>query len=80
MGSLAPHWPRMMKRQTACAYVELSVAELEREIAAGRFPHPVIYGNGPHWSRAEIDAYVERLTGEADGDDWRKHTKLYAGG
>ncbi|WP_370308281.1 helix-turn-helix transcriptional regulator [Sphingobium abikonense] len=71
----------MMKRATACQYVELSAAELEREIAAGRLPHPVMLGNVVHWSRAEIDAYLERLTeNEAAATDWRSGTKLYANG
>lgn len=75
-----PHWPRMLKRSTACAYLDLSAAEFEREIASGRLPHPVMLGNGLHWSRAEIDTYLERLTGESPDDDWRKGTKLYANG
>lgn len=80
MGAHAPFWPRMMKRATACAYLDLTTAELEREIAVGRLPHPVKLGNGLHWSRAEIDTFLERLTGEAEvSDDWRKGVKLYAG-
>lgn len=79
MGAYTPFWPRMMKRATACAYLDLSATELEREITAGRLPHPVMLGNGLHWSRAEIDTYLERLTGEAEtAPDWRKGTKLYA--
>ncbi|HWV11702.1 MAG TPA: hypothetical protein VN110_00235 [Sphingobium sp.] len=80
MGAHVPFWPRMMKRATACAYLDLSAAEMEREIASGRLPHPVKLGNGLHWSRAEIDAYMDRLTGEGAADDWRKNTKLYANG
>jgi predicted DNA-binding transcriptional regulator AlpA len=68
----------MMKRATVCAYLDLSPAELEREIIAGRLPAPVTFGNLPHWSQAEIDAYLERLTGEAEAtSDWRKKVKLY---
>lgn len=77
----APFWPRMMKRATACAYLDLTPTELEREIAGGRLPHPVMLGNGMHWSRAEIDSYVERLTGPAETGEgaggWRKKVKLY---
>ena len=74
-----PDWPRMMRRPTACAYTDLSSAEFEREIAAGRLPAPIVLGNAPHWSRADLDAHLERLTGEAV-DDWRSRTKLYANG
>ncbi|KFD27099.1 MULTISPECIES: helix-turn-helix transcriptional regulator [Sphingobium] len=81
VGGQAPFWPRMLKKASVCAYLELSAAEIEREIAGGRLPHPVVLGNSLHWSRAEIDAYLERLTGETDApDDWRKGTKLYAQG
>lgn len=78
MGAHAHPWPRMMKRSTACAYLDLTAAELEREIVAGRLPAPVMLGNGLHWSQADIDAHLDRLTGQAeDGADWRKKVKLY---
>lgn len=79
MGAAFRPWPRMMKRATACQYLEISAAELEREIAAGRLPHPIRLGNGEHWSQAEIDACMARLTGEAESDDWRKRLPLYGG-
>ena len=80
MGAQLPSWPRMLKRASVCAYLEISAAELEREIIAGRLPHPVMLGNSLHWSRADIDTHMERLAGEASEDDWRKNTKLYANG
>lgn len=78
MGVSFRPWPRMMKRKTVCEYLEISEAALEREIVAGRLPHPIVLGNGEHWSSAEIEAYLGRMTGEAEADDWRKHAKLYA--
>lgn len=72
-----PDWPRMMKRTTVCAYLDVSAAELEREIAAGRLPLPVKVGNADHWSRAAIDASIEKLAGESAFDDWRKGQPLY---
>lgn len=80
MGVAFRPWPRMMKRATVCAYLEISAAEFEREIASGRLPQPVLLGNGERWSLAEIDAYMVRLSGETDGDDWRKSLPLYADG
>lgn len=80
MGVSFRPWPRMMKRTTVCEYLEISAAALEREIAAGRLPQPIVLGNGEHWSAAEIEAYLGRMTGEAAVDDWRKHSKLYADG
>lgn len=78
MGKHVPHWPRMLKRATACAYLDLSAAELEREIAAGRLPHPVMLGNAEHWSRTQLDEHLERLTGEHQ-QDWRRNSPLYNG-
>lgn len=71
--------PRMMKRDVACYYLQLSAAEFEREISEGRIPHPVTLGRQPHWSKAELDSYMDRLTGLND-DDWRANSPLYANG
>lgn len=77
MGAAFRPWPRMMKRATACAYLDISATELEREIAAGRLPHPVLLGKYEHWSQAEIDSFMDKLTGTTD-DDWRMKMPLYA--
>jgi len=37
-------WPRMLKRDKAAAYCDLSVAAFEREIVAGRLPAGVMLG------------------------------------
>ncbi|EQB06195.1 hypothetical protein [Sphingobium baderi] len=68
----------MMKRATACAYLDLSAAEMEREIMSGRLPHPVMLGNTEHWSRVQLDEHLERLTGERQAD-WRRASPLYNG-
>jgi predicted DNA-binding transcriptional regulator AlpA len=73
-----PFWPRMLTRQNAAAYVDLSIAEFEREVASGTLPLPVKLGNREHWSRVAIDEAVERLAGERV-DDWRKNSPLYQG-
>lgn len=72
-----PDWPRMMKRATAAAYLDMSVASFEREVMDGRLPAPVVLGGLSHWSRREIDAHIERLAGEA-APDWRQGSPLYA--
>jgi predicted DNA-binding transcriptional regulator AlpA len=71
-----PHWPGMMRRQLAARYCDLSVAELEREIADGRLPMPVKLGNSEHWSKAALDAALDKLAGGED-TDWRKKLGLY---
>ena len=68
--------PRTMRRATAAAYLDLSTAEFEREIAAGRLPLPFRLGNAEHWSAAAIDAAIDRLAGERV-TGWREKAKLY---
>jgi predicted DNA-binding transcriptional regulator AlpA len=69
-------WPAMMRRATAAAYCDLSVAEFEREIAAGNLPQPVTLGNHGHWSKSQLDQALAVLTGEAQ-KDWRIGSPLY---
>ena len=68
--------PRAMKRATAAEYLELSMPEFEREIAAGRLPMPFKLGNHEHWSKEAIDEAVARLSGEHT-PSWREKSRLY---
>jgi len=77
MGVTLAFPPRMMRRATAAAYLDLSTAEFEREVAAGRLPMPVRFGNHDHWSTAAIDQAVAKLSGET-GSTWREKAGLYA--
>lgn len=69
-----PFWPRMMKREMAAQYCQLSVAAFEREVADGRLPLPVMLGGQNRWSRPAIDEALEALTSYGDG---RAQSKLY---
>lgn len=66
----APDWPRTMKRGTAARYCDLTVAEFEREVSAGRLPTPVKIGNSEHWDRTALDDDLNRIFGRQD--DWTK--------
>lgn len=68
-----PDWPRLMKRATAAAYCDMTVAEFEREVAAGRLPSPTALGGLERWSRIEIDEITERDR----LPDWRRCQPLY---
>lgn len=68
--------PCMMRQATAAAYCDMSTVEFEREVAAGRLPMPVRFGNHDRWSRDTIEAAVQRLTG-ARVASWREKAKLY---
>ncbi len=65
-------WPRMMKRPTAAAYCDLSVAAFEREIATGRLPAPVVLGGREHWCKNALDRALDQLTGVEQVPDYRK--------
>ena len=62
-------WPAAMRLKSAASYCELSVADFEREISAGRLPMPVKLGSHEHWSKAKIDEALERIAGSSH--DWR---------
>lgn len=66
----------MMRRGTAALYCDLSVAEFEREVAGGRLPQPVKFGNSEHWSRPDIDEMLNRLTNDTT-PNWREKAPLY---
>lgn len=70
-----PYPPRMMTRARAAHYCDLTEAEFEREVAAGRLPSPVMLGKKPHWSRVELDQTLDRLEGGVA--DWRAGSNLY---
>ena len=48
-------WPRMLKRDKAAAYCDLSVAAFEREIVAGRLPAGVMLGGRAKSPLDDID-------------------------
>lgn len=74
---MARAWaPRAMRRATAAEYLELSTAEFEREVAAGRLPMPFKLGNAEHWSKEAIDEAVARLSGDR-APSWRDKSRLY---
>lgn len=72
-----------MKRQTAAAYLDMSVAAFEREIIAGRLPAGFMFGGREHWHKAAIDKALDRITGgyeEAVPEYRRKAMAKYGGG
>lgn len=79
-GEKLPYWPAMMLRHTAMAYCDMGETAFLREVAAGVFPDPVKLGAKLYWSRAELDAAIDRLFGhnEIVAYDWRQDSPLYA--
>lgn len=59
----APDWPRLMQRQKAAAYVDMSVPKFEAEITLGNLPTSIMIGGREHWCRRALDEAVDRLMG-----------------
>lgn len=73
-----PHWPAMMRQALAARYCDLSVAEFERQVAAGRLPCPLSIGSVERWSKGQLDKALAAIAGDID-DDWRSGSPLYSG-
>ena len=67
-----------MKRATAAAYCDMSVASFDKEVTMGRMPSPILLGGLHHWTRNAIDQQLEQL--ENESLDWRKKVPMYAQG
>lgn len=76
MGREYPYPPRMMTKPRAAHYLDLSVAEFEREVAAGNLPGPIMLGAKPHWNRKDLDEHLDRLI-DGGATDWRATSKFY---
>lgn len=63
-----PHWPAMMRRATAAAYLDISERSFIGEIAAGRLPSGVILGGREHWRKDAIDKAISAISGETMPD------------
>lgn len=73
-GEKLPYWPAMMLRKTAAAYLDMSEAAFEREVASGALPMPVFLGRKPHWHREQVDQHLADMSGTGD---WRATSNLY---
>lgn len=67
-----PNWPALMQRRTAEAYCSLTSAKFEAAMLAKEIPYPIMVGGQERWSRAQMDEYLERLTGGGDNDWFSK--------
>lgn len=54
--------PRLLPREVAAAYVNLSPTTFDAEVKAGRMPAPkLITARRRAWDRLELDAVIDRL-------------------
>lgn len=75
----APHWPAMLSKKTALAYLDLTEAAFEKEIAAGRLPDGVLFGGRAHWYKAALDKALAVIAGEVVDDPEREFWEKYGG-
>jgi hypothetical protein len=58
-------WPRLMRAETAAAYVDERSVEAFRRRIGSVYPHPVnISGRGEVWLKDQLDASIANLKGE----------------
>jgi hypothetical protein len=59
-------WPRLMRTETAAAYVDEKSIEAFKRGVGTLYPQPVkVPGKGDRWLREDLDAAIEKLTGRA---------------
>jgi hypothetical protein len=59
-------WPRLMRAETAAAYVDEKSVEAFRRGIDTLYPCPIkVPGKGDRWLREDLDAAIEKLTGRA---------------
>ncbi|KQM64682.1 MULTISPECIES: hypothetical protein [unclassified Sphingomonas] len=65
-----------MTERTAAAYLDGSVALLEKQVSKGIMPIPIFYDGKPMWQKEAIDLALARLAGEV-APDWRDKSPLH---
>ncbi|PCD79986.1 AlpA family phage regulatory protein [Acetobacter orleanensis] len=67
-----PDWPRIMRREKAAQYLDISPSLLDREVASGRLPKPVqLTPTVRGWVRDDLDAMIDDLKNPMDpASDW----------
>ncbi len=71
--STLPGWPRVMRRDKAAAYLDLSISLFDREVAEGRLPAPVqLVATVKGWVRDDLDAWIDdrRQAQSAPRNSW----------
>jgi hypothetical protein len=58
-----PNWPRLMRAETAAAYVDERSVDAFRRAVGTLWPGPPrIRGKGERWLKEDLDAAIEKLT------------------
>jgi len=58
--STLPDWPRLMRREKAAAYLDLSMSLFDRAVSEGHLPQPTtFYASVKMWRRDDLDAWID---------------------
>lgn len=58
-----PSWPRLMRAETAAAYVDERSVDAFRRAIGKLWPKPLrVRGKGERWLKEDLDAAIEKLT------------------
>ena len=61
------NWPRLMRGETAAAYVDERSVDAFRRAVGKIWPKPIrISGKGERWLREDLDAAIDKLTKRAN--------------
>lgn len=58
-----PDWPRLMGRELAAAYLDISPSTFDMRVATKQMPPPIRYGRRVLWDRQRIDRMVDIQSG-----------------
>lgn len=69
---MLPDWPRIMRREKAAQYLDISPEMLDQAVASGKMPKPIpITATIKGWVRDDLDAWIEdRRQGYYPTSDW----------
>lgn len=57
-------WPRLMRAETAAAYVDEVSVEAFRRAVGVHYPKPIeVRGKGQRWLREDLDATIDAIAG-----------------
>lgn len=57
----APHWPELMRREMAAAYLDMGPSTFDRLTAAGKIKGKRLTGRLIRYRKADLDRFIEKL-------------------
>jgi len=68
---MMPDWPRVMRREKAAAYLDMSPSMLDREVAVGNIPQPILLTRSiKGWPREDLDGWIDKRRDAIMFNEW----------